>query len=172
MSSVTRFLRQIPTGANFVNPTSLTTSALDFVPATGNYVGNYPPGYVVPASATGLSTILSNALTVTNGQFIIRDMGKTILAPFVATLAASLTTAPQGYFREYQLLQVSPISATQLFNGGVNGNTFGVIGPSVSTAGTSTYATFYLPVSIGGVGSAAPATAALPVINQVAGGQM
>jgi hypothetical protein len=173
MSSVTRFLRQIPTGANFVSVSSLSTTALDFVPATGNYVGNYPPGYVVPANQTGLSTILSNALTVTNGQFIIRDMGKTILAPFVATLNASLTAAPQGYFREYQLLQVSPISATQLFNGGVAGNTFGVIGPGNATLpGTSTYATFYLPVSIGGVGSAAPATAALPVINQVAGGQM
>jgi hypothetical protein len=124
------------------------------------------------ASQTGLQTALSNAKSVLNGQFLLRDMGKTITAPFVATLGASTTGAPIGYFREYQLLVVTPITAAQGFIGGVSGNTFGVVGPSVSTAGSSTYATFYLPVSIGGVGSAAPATAALPAINTQAGGQM
>jgi hypothetical protein len=173
MSSVTRFLRQIPTGASYVNPDSLTSSALDFVPSGGNYVGNYPPGYMVPAAQTGLSTALSNAKLVANGQFLLRDMGKTIFAPFVATVGASTTAAPSSYFREYQLLVVTPITAAQGFIGGVSGNTFGVVGASAATApGTSTYATFYLPVSIGGIGSAAPAVAALPVINTQAGGQM
>lgn len=164
MSSVTRFLRQIPTGLTYVNPDSLTSSALDFVPTAGNYVGNYPPGYMVSAAATGLQTALSNAKQVAGGQFLVRDMGKTIFAPF------NSATGDMGYFREYQLLVVSPIGATQGFLGGVGGNNFGVVGPANATApGTSTYCTFYLPVAVGGVGTPA---SALPVVNAQAGGQM
>ena len=171
MSSVTRFLRQIPTGLSYVNPSTLTSAALDFVPASGNYVGNYPPGYMVPANATGLRSALSNAQLVANGQFLVRDMGKTIFAGFSATIGGTPTVA--GFYREYQLLVVSPISVAQGFLGGVGGNTFGVAGPAPATApGTSTYCTFYLPVVVGGVGSAAPAVAALPDINGQAGGQM
>ena len=157
MSSVTRFLRQIPTGVGLVNPASLTSSALDFVPASGNYVGNYPPGYVVPASQTGLATALTNAAAANAAaplaQAVIRDMGKTIYCPYVDTVGAATTTAPSGFFREYQLLMVNPISATPGFIGGVNGNNFGVVGPATATApGTSTYVTFYLPSMVAGVG--------------------
>jgi hypothetical protein len=174
MSSVTRFLRQIPTGVGLVNPASLTLSALDFVPASGNYVGNYPPGYVVPASQTGLSTALANAAAANAAaplaQAVIRDMGKTIFCPYVATVGASTAAAPSGYFREYQLLMVNPISATQGFIGGVGGNNFGVVGPAPATApGTSTYVTFYLPSMVAGVGSA---QGTLPTVNVQAGLQM
>jgi hypothetical protein len=169
MSSVTRFLRQIPTGVGLVNPSSLTTSALDFVPASGNYVGNYPPGYVVPAAQTGLSTALTNA-AAGSGQAVIRDMGKTIFCPYVATVGASTAAAPSGYFREYQLLMVNPVSAAQGFIGGVSGNNFGVVGPSSATVpGSSTYVTFYLPSMVAGVGSA---VGTLPVTNVQAGLQM
>lgn len=168
MSSVTRFLRQIPTGMHYVNPSTLTSSALDFVPTSSNYVGNYPPGYVVPAAQTGLSTALTNAGAV--GMVAIRDMGKTIFCPYVATVGASLAAAPSGFYREYQLRVVSPITASQGFIGGVGGNTFGGAGPAPSTApGTSNYATFYLPTVVGGVG---PATLSLPVVNVNAGAQM
>lgn len=171
MSSVTRFLRQIPTGVGLVNPDSLTLTALDFVPASGNYVGNYPPGYVVPASATGLSTALANAKLVAGGQFVLRDMGKTIFCPYVAAVDASTAAAPSGYFREYQLLVVNPISAAQGFIGGVGGNNFGVVGPAPATApGTSTYCTFYLPSMVAGVGSAV--SGALVAQNVQAGLQM
>jgi hypothetical protein len=155
MSSVTRFLRQIPTGVGLVNPSSLQLTALDFVPATGNYVGNYPPGYVVPADQTGLSTALLNASlpnpTVPLAQAVIRDMGKTIYCPYAATVGGAQTNS--GYFREYQLLMVNPISAAQGFIGGLAGNNFGVVGPYPSTLpGTSTYVTFYLPSMVAGVG--------------------
>ena len=170
MSSVQSFLKQVPAGLSFVNPDSLTASCYDFVPASGNYVGNYPPGYVVPAASSGLSTALSNAKLVANGQFLLRDMGKTIYCPYAATIGGSLTTAPSGFFREYQLLVVNPISATYGFIGGVNGNNFGVVGPSVSTSGSSTYCTLYLPSVVAGVGC--PFVGSFPAINSQASGQM
>jgi hypothetical protein len=169
MSSVTRFLRQIPTGLGLVNSSSLAAvagNALDFVPTSGNYVGNYPPGVMVPANQTGLSAVLSAAA----GSLVIRDMGKTIFAPFATTPTAT-PSANSGFFREYQLLSVSPIVTPPGFLGGVTGNTFGVIGPAPATApGTSTYATFYLPVVVGGVGNASAAAFSVPAV--IAGGQM
>jgi hypothetical protein len=170
MSSVTRFLRQIPTGASYVNPAALATNAAvcDFVPTSGNYVGNYPPGVMVPATTTGLSAVLGAA----GAQALIRDMGKTIFAAFADTATAT-PSAFSGFFREYQLIVPTAITAPQGFLGGAGGNTFGVIGPSVATApGSSTYATFYLPVPVGGVGSALSAVAVLPAISTAAGGQM
>jgi hypothetical protein len=171
MSSVTRFLRQIPTGLNYVNADPDT--ALDFVPTSGNYVGNYPPGYMVVGTQTGLSLALATALGQNSGQLIIRDMGKTIFAPYAVngTVANgnSGNFASYGYFRQYQALMVNPISTTQGFLGGVNGNTFGVVGPAPATVpGTSTYVTFYLPVSVQGVGS----SAGLPSAAPINGGQM
>ena len=167
MSSVTRFLRQIPTGVGLVNPSSLTSVALDFVPTSGNYVANYPPGYVVPAAQTGLSTALTDA-AASGTQLILRDMGKTIFCPYAATVGGAQTNA--GFFRQYQLLVVNPININQGFIGGPNGNLFGVVGPSNATVpGTSTYATFYLPSIVAGVGSA---QGALPVANVNAGLQM
>jgi hypothetical protein len=162
MSSVTRFLRQIPTGLTYVSPTALVAAALDFVPGTGNYVGNYPPGSMVLATSTGLGALLAANAAQANGQILVRDMGKTIFAPYAPT--GSL-----GYFREYQLLNVSAIGAAQGFLGGVGGQNFGVIGPSAaSVPGTSTYCTFYLPAVVGAVGS--PSGLTLPL--GVAGGQM
>lgn len=166
MSSVQSFLKQVPAGLSFVNPNSLSTSAVDFIPTSGNYVGNYPPGYVVPASATSLASVLV-AARVNQTQFLLRDMGKTIYCPYAATVGGTQTTS--GFFRGYQLLALSPISATYGFIGGVNGNNFGVVGPSTSTSGTSTYCTFYLPTVIGGVGNPSGVVAD---INCQAGGQM
>lgn len=169
MSSVTRFLRQVPTGVGLVNPSSLISNALDFVPASGNYVGNYPPGLMVPASETGLATVLSENNDVELPGFsVIRDMGKTVLCPYAATVGA--TPQNVAYFRQYQLLRVNPISATQGFLGGVNGSNFGVVGPSAATVpGTSTYATFYLPTVVAGV-LGSPST--LADVNVNAGLQM
>lgn len=165
MSSVTRFLRQLPTGIAQLNDT-FTSSALDFVPATGNYVGNYPPGYVVPGSQTGLSTILTNYASQTGT--VVRDMGKTIFCPYAATVNGTQTYS--GFFRQYQLLVTSPITISQGCIGGVNGNNFGVVGPANATVpGTSTYVTFYLPTFVAGVG-AANGGGLVPDIG--AGGQM
>jgi hypothetical protein len=168
MSSVTRFLRQIPTGLNY--GVGDVTLALDFVPTSGNYVGNYPPGVVVPGSTTGLLSAITNAGA--DVAPFIRDMGKTIFAPYVATPSTPITSStPYGYFRQYQALVPTPITATQGFIGGNGGNTFGVVGPSASTAGTSTYLTFYLPVAVGGVGDAS-GTIGIINVYPANGGQM
>ena len=122
MSSVTRFIRQVPTGTNFVGDAStLIQNAYDFVPTNGNYVGNYPPGYVTAAANTSLAATLA-AADASAGTAVVRDMGKTIYAP-VSSLTGNL-----GYFREYQLLKVNPINAAQGFLGGPSGSTFGVVG--------------------------------------------
>lgn len=180
MSSVTRFLRQIPTGLNygFNNSGTVTANlALDFIPTAGNYVGNYPPGFLVAGSQTGLQTAISQAILGNTGGQLIRDMGKTIFAPFAASVGAGNagTFTGYGFFRQYQVLMVNPITFPPGFLGGTGGNTFGVVGPSVATSpGTSTYCTFYLPVSVQGVGapSGLPAGSAVTNIVPVAGGQM
>jgi hypothetical protein len=178
MSSVTRFLRQIPTGLNYVDAGSASTvasTALDFIPTSGNYVGNYPPGFLVNGSNTGLSTSISDAISGnTGGAQIVRDMGKTIFAPFATSVGNGLagTFTGYGYFRQYQVLMVKPITAAQGFLGGVNGNTFGVVGPAPATApGTSTYVTFYLPVSVQGVGAPA-SSGTVNGVYALSGGQM
>jgi hypothetical protein len=165
MSSVTRFLRQVPTGIAQLNSVP-TSDALDFIPATGNYVGNYPPGYVVPASQTGLASALTDAENGV-GTALVRDMGKTIYCSYSPTVGGTPTQA--GFYRQYQLLKVNPITISQGFIGGPSGTNFGVVGPAIATTpGTSTYVTFYLPTFVAGVGSA---TAGL-VPNIGAGGQM
>ena len=172
MTSVTRFLRQLSVSSQLVvDAATLRADALDFVPNSGNVVGNYPPGYMVPASQTGLTTAISNALSNLSSVVVLRDMGKTIFAQYVATVGASLTSAPAGFYREYQVLVPQSLSASQGFIGGVSGSTFGVVGPSVATApGTSTYLTVYLPSIVGGV--VAPGVNAYEAPVQSAGGQM
>jgi hypothetical protein len=169
MSSVTRFLRQIPTGTNFVGEASaLIAAAYDFIPTSGNYVGNYPPGFVCPASQTNLAATLA-AANVGAGSAVIRDMGKTIFANTSTTGLATGLTSNAGYFREYQLLKVNPINTTAPgFIGGSTGSNFGVVGQAALGASPLSYATFYVPVVVNGI--YAGSTAALPV--QLAGGQL
>ena len=101
MSSVQRFLRQIPTGTNFVGDASgLIAAAYDFIPTNGNYVGNYPPGFVTQASNTSLSAALKAAEKST-GISVVRDMGKTIYAPVSSTKSIGDLTGDAGYFREF-----------------------------------------------------------------------
>ena len=143
MTSVTRFLTQVNTSATIfsagnalANP---ATAAYEFVPASGNVVGNYPPGYVqlVPAS---VSTLL-NGLTA-NGA-VLRDMGKTIYAGIGATPTAF------GRFRQVQVLV--PSLGNNNFIGGTTGSTSGVIGgPGIGDAYTN-YMTIYIPVVHNGI---------------------
>ncbi len=164
MSSVTRFLRQIPAGQQYyagltvagsataLTGATLATAAYVFVPTSANYVGNYPPGFVIPASQDASSNGVLNALTtgLANTTIVLRDMGKTIYAPSGSTLAIAQGTTPQfGFFREVQALVPQPIGS-QGFIGGVNGSVFGVYGGS-TTNGYVTYGTFYLPTNVAGV---------------------
>ena len=146
MTSVTRFLTQVNTSATIfsagnalANP---ATAAYEFVPASGNVVGNYPPGYVqlVPASVSALL----NGLTA-NGA-VLRDMGKTIYAN---VYAAGVATTAFGRFRQVQVLV--PSVGTTNFIGGTTGSTSGVIGgPGIGDAYTN-YMTIYIPVVHNGI---------------------
>jgi hypothetical protein len=172
MSSVTRFLRQIPTGLAFYGLPSNGNNLYEFVPTTANYVGNYTPGAMVAAGA-GAPTLLayltspnmpyaSGIASAPASGFIMRDMGKTIKAS-VATSeanAAALTTASnsEGYFRQFQILK--PIA-------GNTDGAFGVQGAATVPNGYTDYLTVYVPITVTGASYVTPAG-----VYPLAGGQM
>ena len=179
MSSVTRFLRQIPTGQSLYiqgatvglnDLTAIADAAVEFVPDAGNYVGNYPPGVVVAASAAVKAVIVAAATGLTQSTPVLRDMGKTIFAP-IYTGTPSNTVGPSGnagYFRQVQLLIPQAINTNQGFIGGTNGSVFGVYGGS--TDAYTPYLTFYLPTTVAGVlATAGFATAVTPLFNSPQG---
>jgi hypothetical protein len=184
MSSVTRFLKQLPAGQGQTYLTSTSLGLIDnvayvFVPTSGNVVGNYPPGVMVLASAAspGLQNQIVNALTYAQAGptavptllAVLRDMGKTVFAPAVAAVDTVVTNAANyGYFRQVQLLVPGAVSANQV--GGSLGSTFGVVGSN--PVPYSSYLTFYLPVAVAGV-LLQPSTVDLVAATaQGAGGQM
>ncbi len=150
MSSVTRFLRQIPTGLSYYTATA-QTQFYEFVPTVSNYVGNYTPGAMVT---------LSLPVAFVPATMVLRDMGKTIKASTATSQAnaqaGTVQANTEGFYREFQILTPSA---------GVD-PTFGVRGsPSIPDA-YSQYYTVYLPVTVGGAGGF---TAGL---TPIAGGQM
>lgn len=164
MSSVTRFLRQIPVGQQYyggLNATpgtaasNIAAAAYVFVPTSANYVGNYPPGFVAPAStdtsSNGIITNMFVGLTALAGtQVILRDMGKTIYAQYATTVANAVAGTGSntfGYFRQVQVLLPQPINS-QGFIGGTSGSVFGVYGGSNNYID---YGTIYLPTTVAGV---------------------
>jgi hypothetical protein len=168
MSSVTRFIRQIPVATTYYDAAIIvanaSTHAFEFVPTSGNYVGNYPPGFV--QNSASLDAAIVDASNNNNNEVLLRDMGKTIYAEAFDSNATSLN---KGYFRQVQLIAPKPISASQGFLGGPNGSTFGVIGGPLNPNNYTNYLTFYIPVTIGGVGLPIAATTGAFAI---AGGQM
>jgi hypothetical protein len=154
MSSVTRFLRQVQTGQALYAGNSLAqiaAAACEFVPTAGNYVGNYPPGVVIPAQAATVAAITNAAAGYTQSAPIVRDMGKTIFAPTATSLAnaqAGTLTGSSGYFRQIQVLIPQPIGS-QGFIGGPSGSVFGVVGGSPTAY--AQYLTVYVPTSVAGV---------------------
>ena len=165
MSSVTRFLRQVPTGQALYAGNSLAqiaAAACEFIPAAANYVGNYPPGFVIAAQAPTVAAITNAAAGYTQSAPLVRDMGKTIYAQTASSLAnatAGTGTGNFGYFRQIQVLVPQPISNAQGFIGGPAGSVFGVVGGTPST--TAQYLTVYVPTSVAGA-YLVPVSAALP----------
>ena len=143
MSSVQRFIRQIPSCSTFYSAATVVSSAatvaFDFTPSASNVVGNYPPGYVTAAGSGALYTLITQAANA--GPVVLRDMGKTIKA------ALGSEAGVVSFYRQVQL--VSLLSSAL---GGVQG------GSNVPTA-TSDYLTFYIPITIAGSAQAA----AIPV---------
>jgi hypothetical protein len=141
MSSVQRFIRQIQPHHAFYKAAdvvgAVVANAFEFAPDASNVVGNYPPGTMNAASSALINSI-AGLNTLSSGNLILRDMGKTV--------QAALSTAPNGaksFYRQVQL--ISLVS-------GVNGK---VDEPNKYTD----YLTFYVPITIGG-----SATAVLPLI--------
>lgn len=137
MSSVTRFLKQVNPAASYLSIGDLVsnraTVVYEFVPSVGNVVGNYPPGFVQLASAA-LQVRLAE---LAGSQCIVRDMGKTILAP-IASLTGNV-----GRFRQVQILLPT-------FQGAAN-NTFGVLGAAANPDPYTNYMTVYVASPVAGV---------------------
>jgi len=179
MSSVTRFIRQVPLSTTYYNATIVaanpTTYVYEFIPSSSNYVGNYPNGfndatggYVTTASAALIAAIgEAVAAAAGPGNLVLRDLGKTIFAPI-----GNSANPSWSYFRQVQLLAPSAISQTApatSFMGGVNGPTFGVLGAANVPDAYTDYLTFYIPVTVAGIGLT---TAASSAAYALAGGQM
>ena len=181
MTSVQRFLRQRVVGTTtlsaptetqlyiFIAGSGATGSGAAALIAQSNYVGNYPPGYLVAGpTIADLETAEWGGLA----HPIIRDMGKTIKAP-LATSTAGTTLGTAGFWRQIQVISpVAVSSPTASTNFGVNGQAAGAL-PSGGNPGDSGFLTFYIPIEVGGVapGSTAggAATVTLPAVSLVAG---
>jgi hypothetical protein len=155
MTSVTRFLRQLPTGMQYSSvPAALLTGTgvYEFVPSVGNYVGNYTPGHMQVASAALIAAL---GTAGTTSDLVLRDMGKTIKAP------VGSTTSPTGFgfFRQVQLLK--PV------DGLVAPSTFGVLGAPGTPDAYTNYLTFYIAVPLDGV-----LGGTLSGVTPIVGGQM
>jgi len=164
MSSVTRFIRQVPLSTTYysVNAAVLAgTNLYEFQPTAANYVGNYPPGFMVVASSGANLACLTTAGT--DVTLVLRDMGKTIYAQITNS------SGNGGWFRQVQVLKPTAITAAQGFIGGTSGQNFGVLGAASVPTSNTEYFTFYIAVPVGGVLPAAFVTGAL---SPIAGGQL
>lgn len=160
MTSVQKFLRQrhVP---NTILPAPENPCYYVFVAGSGNYVGNYPPGYME----------LAAALPVPAQGALIRDMGKTIKAPISADSGSTFGTS--GFFREVQVLDQAAMSvptptSSVTFGVGTNSN----VAKSINAAGNAGdfgYGTYYIPIVVEGT---LASTAVLPTTYLPLGGQM
>jgi hypothetical protein len=156
MSSVTRFLRQIPTGLQYYAVPSNLTGVV-YVPAdtSSPTVVNDPAVTSYPSAVAQSSAVVTAIGDLSDA--ILRDMGKTIKA---------VDTTPNNgnvvrYFRAFQVLVPQAATTPISPNDGVVGS------PTVPlTSGYAPYFTIYMPVTIAGMGSF---TAGL---TPLAGGQM
>lgn len=164
MSSIQSFLRQRNQATSLLQaPTNACYYV--FVAGPGNYIGNYPPGYMQ----------LAAALPAPAAGSLIRDMGKTIKAPIgVAGVVAA--TATSGFFREVQLITpVAAVSATGNTTFGVGINSAGAaVQPGAGNAGDDGYGTYYIPIIIDGALATSDGStlAVLPSTYLPLGGQM
>lgn len=160
MTSVQKFLRQrhVP---NTILPAPENPCYYVFVADSGNYVGNYPPGYME----------LASALPVPDQGALIRDMGKTIKCP-ISTDGGSTFGTP-GFFRAVQILDqdemaVATATSSVTFGVGTNSN----VAKSINAAGNTGdfgYGTYYIPIVVEGTLASG---AVLPTTYLPLGGQM
>lgn len=167
MSSVTRFIRQVPVSTTYYNAAAIVANAstmvFELVPSAANIVGNYPPGHLQAASAA-LQASIAQALAANANGLVLRDMGKTIFAQY----GSGASSDPSAHFRQVQLLNPAAVTAAQGFAGGSAGQTFGVLGGQNIPDAYTDFLTFYIPVSVAGIRGPQVLTQAYAV----AGGQM
>lgn len=167
MSSVTRFIRQVPVSASYYNAANIIANSssmvFELVASASNIVANYPPGYVKTAGPELIAAI-AQAANVNPTGLVLRDMGKTIYAQYGSGAASD----PAAYFRQVQLINPSAIVAAQGFAGGSAGQSFGVLGGQNIPDANTDFLTFYIPVSVAGV----KGPQVLLQAYMVAGGQM
>jgi len=160
MTSVQKFLRQINTPNSILQaPTNDCYYVFVASAAAGNYVGNYPPGYMVVAANN----------PIPDQGALIRDMGKTIKCPISADSGSTFGTS--GFFREVQVLDPSsPATATASTTFCVGTNSAGAQTlPAGGNVGDSGYGTYYIPIVVSGI---IASTAVLPTTYLPLGGQM
>ena len=167
MSSVTRFIRQVPVSTTYYNAATIVANSssmvFELVPSAANIVGNYPPGNLQVASAA-LQASIAQAVAANPNGLVLRDMGKTIFAQY----GTGASSDPSGYFRQVQLINPAAITAAQGFAGGLSGQSFGVLGGANIPDSYTDFLVFYIPVAVAGVKGPQVLTQAYAV----AGGQM
>lgn len=153
MSSVTRFLRQIPVSTTFYTITAADPDSVfyELTPApnsSGNYA-NETEGYVtLTTKGVAISQLV---LAGGNNQYLLRDMGKTVRT------GVTQPGNQLSFFREVQI--VNPVTYA---------STFGVAGGVDAPSALSDYFTFYVPVAMPGFSTGVAPAAMTPV----AGGQL
>ena len=152
MPSIGNTIRQIPRETAFYNyeDTDIIVYC-KFVPAPGNYVGNYSPGYMTPIDMDEFD-YLKDRLNV------LRDFGKTI------TNAVLMENPPTDSGIRTRFRHIQILSPT----GDVKAATFpsyGVIGSDTIPNGDSKYFNLYIPIPIEGRGYT-------PLTRLIAGGSM
>ena len=148
MSSVTRFIRQVPLSTTYYSvPSGMIAAGTGAFELVGSPLGNYADSGVYMGAASGqLAASLATAGAA--GNLVLRDMGKTIRCPY-GSLGGAIAA-----FRQVQLL--APIAAAGLSLGGVNT-------PSANTD----FLTFYIPAVVAGASPVAPSLA-----TPIVGGQL
>lgn len=149
MSSVTRFIRQVPLSTTYYSvPSGMIAAGTGAFELVGSALGNYADSGVYMAGAS--ATLIAQLATVgaVAGNLVLRDMGKTIRCPY-GSLGGAIAA-----FRQVQLL--APIAAAGLSLGGQNQPT-----PN------SDFFTFYIPTVVAGASPVAPSLA-----TPIVGGQL
>jgi hypothetical protein len=157
MTSVHKMLRQRDQATSILDAVDPTGNYWYLVPTSGNYVGNYAPGYMMPVPPSQIPA-----------GTLIRDMGKTVRAPIFFGYQST-----PGFFRAVQLITpVGAVSATGNTTFGVYGNAPRSFRPG--NIGDMGYRTYYIIINVNGsygtVDGETPIPSAVPY--PLLGGQM
>jgi len=139
MTSIDKTLRQRDQATSIVSAPS-NPCYYTFIAISGNYVGNYSPGYMQ-----------KTAEIPTGKGILLRDMGKTVKAP-IGIGGVLKPSATNGYFRAIQFIApvvVSSATSSTTFGVGIGSQGAAVL-PTAGNVADVGYGTYYIPVSVDG----------------------